>query len=58
MLSERELAFIAMHKDSYPRVYRFVRRRVVSAEMAEELAADVVRVAWQKWVDEPRVDTA
>ena len=39
MLSERELAFIAIHKDSYPRVYRFVRRRVESAELAEELAA-------------------
>ena len=44
MLSERELAFIVIHKDSYPRVYRFVRRRVESAEMAEELAADVFRV--------------
>ncbi|CAI3795970.1 RNA polymerase sigma factor [Pseudarthrobacter sp. MM222] len=58
MLSERELAFIAIHKDSYPRVYRFVRRRVESAEMAEELAADVFRVVWQKWADEPRSDLA
>lgn len=58
MLSERELAFIAIHKDSYPRVYRFVRRRVESAELAEELAADVFRVVWQKWDDEPRSDTA
>ena len=58
MLSERELAFIAIHKDSYPRVYRFVRRRVESAEMAEELAADVFRVVWQKWGDEPRTDLA
>lgn len=58
MLSERELAFIAIHKDSYPRVYRFVRRRVESAEIAEELAADVFRVVWQKWGDEPRSDMA
>lgn len=58
MLSERELAFIAIHKDSYPRVYRFVRRRVESAEIAEELAADVFRVVWQKWGDEPRTDVA
>ena len=36
VLSERELAFIAIHKESYPRVYRFVRRRVESAEVAEE----------------------
>ncbi|WP_427132754.1 RNA polymerase sigma factor [Pseudarthrobacter sp. S9] len=58
MLSERELAFIAIHKDSYPRVFRYVRRRVESAELAEELAADVFRVVWQKWGDEPRTDTA
>ena len=58
MLSERELAFIAIHKDSYPRVYRFVRRRVESADIAEELAADVFRVVWQKWGDEPRTDIA
>ncbi|HSN37753.1 MAG TPA: sigma-70 family RNA polymerase sigma factor [Arthrobacter sp.] len=58
MLSERELAFIAIHKDSYPRVYRFVRRRVDSADAAEELAADVFRVVWQKWGDEPRSDLA
>jgi RNA polymerase sigma-70 factor (ECF subfamily) len=58
VLSERELAFIAIHKDSYPRVYRFVRRRVESAEVAEELAADVFRVVWQKWDDEPRSDVA
>lgn len=58
MLSERELAFIAIHKDNYPRVFRFVRRRVESPEMAEELAADVFRVVWQKWDDETSVDTA
>ncbi|MBT2531266.1 sigma-70 family RNA polymerase sigma factor [Arthrobacter sp. ISL-48] len=48
MLSERELAFIAIHKDSYPLVFRFVRRRVESVEIAEEIAADVFRVVWQK----------
>lgn len=58
MLSERELAFIAIHKDSYPRVYSFVRRRVESAELAEELAADVFRVVWQKWDHTSRTDTA
>ena len=58
MESERELAFIAVHRDSYPRVYRFVRRRVESTELAEELAADVFRVVWQKWGDAPRPDIA
>jgi RNA polymerase sigma factor (sigma-70 family) len=56
--SERELAFIAVHRDSYPRVYRYVRRRVESPELAEELAADVFRVVWQKWHDQPRSDIA
>jgi RNA polymerase sigma-70 factor (ECF subfamily) len=58
VLSERELAFIAIHKDSYAGVFRFVRRRVESPEVAEEIAADVFRVAWQKWADEPRTDIA
>jgi RNA polymerase sigma factor (sigma-70 family) len=58
VLSERELAFIAIHKDSYPAVFRFVRRRVESPEVAEEIAADVFRVVWQKWSDEPRTDVA
>lgn len=58
MESERELAFIAVHRDSYPRVYRFVRRRVESTELAEELAADVFRVVWQIWGDPPRTDIA
>lgn len=58
VLSERELAFIAIHKDSYPRVYSFVRRRVESAELAEEIAADVFRVVWQKWDEAPATDIA
>lgn len=58
MEKERERAFIAVHRDSYPRVYSYVRRRVESAELAEELAADVFRVVWQKWGDEPRTDIA
>jgi hypothetical protein len=57
--TERERAFIAIHRDSYPRIYKFVRRRVESAELAEELAADVFRVVWQKWGDQPpRTDIA
>jgi RNA polymerase sigma-70 factor (ECF subfamily) len=52
VLSERELAFIAIHKDSYPAVFRFVGRRVESLEVAEEIAADVFRVVWQKWSDD------
>ena len=58
MESELEQAFIAVHRDSYPRVYRYVRRRVESPELAEELAADVFRVVWQKWHDQPHSDIA
>lgn len=49
MLSEREAAFIALHKGSYLRIYRYILRRINDTEAAEELAADVFRVAWQKW---------
>lgn len=56
MLSERELAFIAIHKDSYPSVFKFVCRRVESADVAEEIAADVFRVVWQKWSDNSHPD--
>ncbi len=48
MLSERELAFIALHKDNYPRVYSYIQRRINDAELAQELTADVFRVVWQK----------
>ncbi|MFE4836195.1 RNA polymerase sigma factor [Arthrobacter sp. NPDC056691] len=58
MESERELAFVAVHRDSYPRVYRYVRRRVESPELAEELAADVFRVVWQKWNEQRHPDIA
>jgi len=49
VLSEREAAFIALHKGSYARIYRYILRRINDTQVAEELAADVFRVAWQKW---------
>lgn len=58
MLSERELAFIAIYKASYPSVYKFVCRRVESTDVAEEIAADVFRVVWQKWADDSHPDLA
>jgi len=56
VLSERELAFIALYKDSYPRIHRFVHRRVDDPELVQELAADVFRIAWQKWDGSPGVE--
>ncbi|MGO4585975.1 RNA polymerase sigma factor [Arthrobacter sp. 2RAF6] len=58
MLSEGESAFVALHRDTYPRIFRFVRRRVEDPQVAEELAADVFRVAWQKWDEASSVDVA
>lgn len=58
MLSEGESTFIALHRDTYPRIFRFVRRRVDDAQVAEELAADVFRVAWQKWDEASSVEVA
>ncbi|MGO4474383.1 MULTISPECIES: sigma-70 family RNA polymerase sigma factor [Arthrobacter] len=58
MLSEGESAFVALHRDTYPRIFRFVRRRVEDPHVAEELAADVFRVAWQKWDEASSVDVA
>jgi RNA polymerase sigma-70 factor (ECF subfamily) len=49
VLSERELAFIALYKDSYPRIHKFVLRRIDDPEVAQELASDVFRIAWEKW---------
>ncbi|MBQ1442231.1 MAG: sigma-70 family RNA polymerase sigma factor [Renibacterium sp.] len=49
MPSDREGDFITMHKESYPRVYAFVRRRINDPETSQEIAADVFRIAWQKW---------
>lgn len=49
MLSQRELAFIALYKDTYPRIHKFVLRRIEDPELAQELASDVFRIAWEKW---------
>lgn len=58
MLSERELAFIALHRDNYPRVYSYIQRRINDPELAQELAADVFRVVWQKLPAAESVDIA
>lgn len=49
--TERKLAFIALYKDSYPRIFKFAQRRVDDVELAQELTGDVFRIAWQKWDD-------
>ncbi|WP_285724007.1 RNA polymerase sigma factor [Psychromicrobium xiongbiense] len=44
----QEHEFAALHREFQSRVLNYVRRRVASEEAAEEIAADVFRVAWQK----------
>jgi RNA polymerase sigma-70 factor (ECF subfamily) len=58
VLSERELAFIALYKDSYPRIHKFVLRRTDDPELAQELASDVFRIAWEKWDGAPNTEIA
>jgi DNA-directed RNA polymerase specialized sigma24 family protein len=45
---EHESTFVALHKQFRGRVLNYIRRRISSEETAEELAADVFRIAWEK----------
>lgn len=46
-LSQQD-SFLALHEGFKPRVLGYVRRRISSNATAEEIAADVFRIAWQK----------
>jgi RNA polymerase sigma-70 factor (ECF subfamily) len=48
MVVSRQEAFRATFDAHYPAVFAYVRRRVSDVEDAEELAADVFRLAWEK----------
>ncbi|WP_127473639.1 RNA polymerase sigma factor [Microbacterium sulfonylureivorans] len=47
-MSTREDAFRALFAEQWPAVYSYARRRVGDAGEAEEIAADVFRIAWEK----------
>ncbi|MGO2541358.1 MAG: RNA polymerase sigma factor [Specibacter sp.] len=49
----RQDSFRALHEEFKPRVLGYVRRRISSDQTAEEIAADVFRIAWQKADSEP-----
>lgn len=49
----RQDSFRALHEEYKPRVLGYVRRRIASEQSAEEIAADVFRIAWQKSESEP-----
>jgi len=53
MLAAKEQAFIDLHTQHSVRVYRYIAYRVSDSQRAEELAADVFRIAWEKQLVEP-----
>ena len=53
MLAAKEQAFIDLHTQHSARVYGYIACRINDRHRAEELAADVFRIAWQKQLSEP-----
>ncbi|MCU1519376.1 MAG: polymerase subunit sigma-70 [Pseudarthrobacter sp.] len=45
---ERHKRFTAAHSDCHDRVYRYFRRRTDNPATAEDLCAEVFRIAWEK----------
>lgn len=48
---EREKRFLAAHAAGHDRIYRYFRRRTDNAATAEDLCAEVFRIAWEKLAD-------
>jgi RNA polymerase sigma-70 factor (ECF subfamily) len=53
MLAAKEQEFIDLHAQHSARVYRYIAYRLNDRHRAEELAADVFRIAWEKQLVEP-----
>ncbi|WP_307037104.1 RNA polymerase sigma factor [Arthrobacter sp. B3I4] len=53
MLAAKEQAFIDLHAQHAARVYGYIACRINDGHRAEELAADVFRIAWEKQLPEP-----
>ena len=53
MLAAKEQAFIDLHTQHSAQVYRYIACRISDRHRAEELAADVFRIAWEKQLAEP-----
>ena len=45
---ERQKRFMAAHAACHDRIYRYFRRRTESPAAAEDLCAEVFRIAWEK----------
>ena len=52
-MAAKEQAFIDLHTQHSERVYRYIAYRINDRHRAEELAADVFRIAWEKQLPEP-----
>ncbi|MFF2031197.1 RNA polymerase sigma factor [Arthrobacter sp. NPDC058192] len=52
MLAAKEQAFIDLHTQHSARVYRYIACRISDRHRAEELTADVFRIAWEKELSE------
>lgn len=52
MSAARERELMALHAEHFTRVYRYIAYRINDQARAEELAADVFRIAWEKRLDE------
>ncbi|OFI38835.1 hypothetical protein BIU82_17390 [Arthrobacter sp. SW1] len=53
MLAAREHEFMALHAQHFTRVYHYIAYRINDRARAEELAADVFRIVWEKRLEEP-----
>jgi RNA polymerase sigma factor (sigma-70 family) len=53
MLAAKEQEFIDLHNQHFARVYGYIACRINDQYRAEELAADVFRIAWEKQLLEP-----
>jgi RNA polymerase sigma-70 factor (ECF subfamily) len=53
MLAGKEQEFIDLHTRHFARVYGYIACRIDDRHRAEELAADVFRIAWEKQLAEP-----
>lgn len=47
----RQKRFLAAHAAGHDRIYRYFRRRTYSPATAEDLCAEVFRIAWEKTLD-------
>ncbi|MDI2033771.1 RNA polymerase sigma factor [Paenarthrobacter nitroguajacolicus] len=55
MEAAREKRFLAAHAACHDQVYRYFRRRTEGASAAEDLTAEVFRIAWEKCCQDQEV---